>query len=709
MTSTFPQRVAFEDHRLMQARDLEDEQLYHLQRRWQHNLALHSWGILCGLEVTVGVNDSQQLKITVHPGMALDGYGRELVVARVLEPTDYLSPAKSYDLWLEFNYTFEASQEPADDTACLPADTGLRRIAEQPLVRVRETAERVSGDVTRPPGVPLGDLYFSPEQPMKFDPAAKWPVFLCRLEFVDKRWRVDPTERHYAGLIAERIEVPVQRASSAGSQASTGDAATPARRTAIINGGHPDRSEWRFAVLDEPSSSKSEQTAADNRRLTLPDDVPAPLSIRTVKPPTAQPKDKPTVGNDKPPQSLAQDTEIRWQAERIVVEGDMTLLGGAGLQFEATPPGQKPIEPTTGWGIYRNFRPPSSEPAGDANANQFADVLQISMPDSGKGWNSVAIGAVDAAGKFTPIVEVRDDSSVDITGDLRVHGEVYAETSDLPPINRPEVIIKLSESIQKALKDGLIKSETIDSLAGTIFPKASPKQIGVSLATITEDEKKKEVFTPLIEPIVSLAQDNEFAGSVATCIENGNGRGQENLYKSLAGPIVKLADEPNTNVFAKEFSLAFGEASSKHSSGFEILCKTLLANAIAQQLTPESFLSGLKDAPDKTNLKKIFSELWMHNSLAKTLAIAAPASSGAYTAFTESLPVKVKPQLIAAIAEGFEKLWSTERYATLLAEAVPKEAQTLRKFAEVLNDGHHDEEKNALLVALKELPRIPRE
>ena len=110
MSSTFPQRVAFEDHRFMQAIDLEDEQLYHLQRRWQHNLALHSWGILCGLEVRSNGGDFRRPKIVIHPGMALDGYGRELVLTETVDigaQGNILDPAVTYDVWLTWNVTYD--------------------------------------------------------------------------------------------------------------------------------------------------------------------------------------------------------------------------------------------------------------------------------------------------------------------------------------------------------------------------------------------------------------------------------------------------------------------------------------------------------------------------------------------------------------------------------------------------------------------------
>ena len=211
MSSTYPQRVEFEDHRFVRAIDLEDEQLYHLQRRWQHNLGLHSWGILCGLEVRNIGGTLRQPVVIIHKGMALDGYGRELVVTdvlRVLRPDETLDPAVTYDVWLTYNVGIDnGGTNPVDDCTslesdccCSPPDMNLRRIVEQPQILRLHTSARQSGSVTQPREVPAGDLDFSPERPMKFDAASQWPVFLCKLECNGTVWNVDSSERHYGGL-----------------------------------------------------------------------------------------------------------------------------------------------------------------------------------------------------------------------------------------------------------------------------------------------------------------------------------------------------------------------------------------------------------------------------------------------------------------------------------------------------------------------------
>src|SRR5947209_3916492 len=65
----------------MAARDFADEQAYFLSHQRLHNRLLHGWGVVCGLGVTRHPNpDCGSRWIIVHPGVALDCCGRELIL-----------------------------------------------------------------------------------------------------------------------------------------------------------------------------------------------------------------------------------------------------------------------------------------------------------------------------------------------------------------------------------------------------------------------------------------------------------------------------------------------------------------------------------------------------------------------------------------------------------------------------------------------------
>jgi hypothetical protein len=68
--------------KLMTVRDFETEQRYGQGHRYLHNQALHGWGVVCGLRVEPKGGPGNEQKLVVHPGVALDCCGHEIVVAR---------------------------------------------------------------------------------------------------------------------------------------------------------------------------------------------------------------------------------------------------------------------------------------------------------------------------------------------------------------------------------------------------------------------------------------------------------------------------------------------------------------------------------------------------------------------------------------------------------------------------------------------------
>lgn len=67
--------------RFITARDLTDEQEYHLERHRLHNRLLHGWGTVCGLAVHPHDRaDCAHEWVWVDPGIAIDCRGREIVL-----------------------------------------------------------------------------------------------------------------------------------------------------------------------------------------------------------------------------------------------------------------------------------------------------------------------------------------------------------------------------------------------------------------------------------------------------------------------------------------------------------------------------------------------------------------------------------------------------------------------------------------------------
>ncbi|GAA2471644.1 hypothetical protein [Terrabacter carboxydivorans] len=68
-------RVNFFEGRLVTAEDLGSEQQASRERVWLHNRMLHGAGVVAGFEVSV-----EGEELVVSPGMAIDGFGREIVL-----------------------------------------------------------------------------------------------------------------------------------------------------------------------------------------------------------------------------------------------------------------------------------------------------------------------------------------------------------------------------------------------------------------------------------------------------------------------------------------------------------------------------------------------------------------------------------------------------------------------------------------------------
>jgi len=72
-------RLNYYDHQFLRAPDFSDEQNYHLGMRRLHNSALHTWGVVQGLQVSLA-GGGTGTAVTVNAGVALDSAGREIVL-----------------------------------------------------------------------------------------------------------------------------------------------------------------------------------------------------------------------------------------------------------------------------------------------------------------------------------------------------------------------------------------------------------------------------------------------------------------------------------------------------------------------------------------------------------------------------------------------------------------------------------------------------
>jgi hypothetical protein len=184
--------------------------------------------------------------------MAVDGYGRELVVPERLPlPLGAFDDRGSDILDVSLVYDRRVGDAaPAGYGGCDQAGDGpFYRWIEAPRIEV-EPGDPDPADRRHPPAVPPADQGFSPSRTPPDDPLREWPVFLGRVT----RDRSDPSRptyavdlagRPYVDLVGEYVRAASGRAAiqiGEFSQAATGGASTvPGAPAAAVN--------RRFAVF----------------------------------------------------------------------------------------------------------------------------------------------------------------------------------------------------------------------------------------------------------------------------------------------------------------------------------------------------------------------------------------------------------------------------------------------------------------------------
>lgn len=200
------QRPRFRERQVLRVADLEAEQSYLVAARRRHNIGWHGWGIVQGLEI---VNTPE---LVVQPGIAVDGYGRELIVsAPVTIPRDAFTELadEALDVWLVYGLT-PVDVPQRGSYACGPGRNSRTRL--QPRLRFTSAPKnerRLPIEVPRQLfEVPSEDLPFLPHRMPPDDPAREWPIYLGTI-----RKAYDPNSpRPFATLTGELVTAPSGRA-----------------------------------------------------------------------------------------------------------------------------------------------------------------------------------------------------------------------------------------------------------------------------------------------------------------------------------------------------------------------------------------------------------------------------------------------------------------------------------------------------------------
>ncbi len=208
MTQMSIARVHYFDRQFLRTEDFVDEQNYHLAMRRRHNIGHHTWGIVSGLELTL----DDDARPAVAEGLAVDGYGRELILperSRLGVAAFDERDTDELDVWLLYD---RVGSEPTPAGYVPPGqgEGSFYRWRETPLLRLDQID--ASARFRQPPSVPEGDLDFDPSRIPTDEVSQDWPVFLGRVRRQQSEdgatYTVDGTGRPYAGLVGAAVVAP---------------------------------------------------------------------------------------------------------------------------------------------------------------------------------------------------------------------------------------------------------------------------------------------------------------------------------------------------------------------------------------------------------------------------------------------------------------------------------------------------------------------
>jgi hypothetical protein len=131
--STDIERMNYYEGEYLGAVDFAAEQQYHRNMRQRHNVGQHTWGIVSGLDLALAPNGGTSngnatVDVYLQPGMAVDGFGREIVVLGQAALTEtmfaafYDPSAAASPMWIAVWIGYQQSLLQASADVCSSAN-----------------------------------------------------------------------------------------------------------------------------------------------------------------------------------------------------------------------------------------------------------------------------------------------------------------------------------------------------------------------------------------------------------------------------------------------------------------------------------------------------------------------------------------------------------------------------------------------------------
>ena len=420
MTDQRVMRVNYYERQFLRAQDFSDEQAYHIGMRRRHNLAHHIWGIVRGLELEYSETDRT---FTVKPGIAVDGYGRELIVT---EPRSYeIGIFQNFDgdridLWLE--YRLKAAAQSSVGRICAAdeeAANNVDRWEEVPEIVLR--ADTVNDTDRRSPRSVPASENFSASQTPPDSPERYFPVYLgqmCRTTIGRQTtYTAELLGRPYAGVVGSEILHPTGKV-----------------RVELCKDNRPHfavyiaKQDTKQAVRTsklQPQRQFNPQSAADGDALVQP-----ALKIHR--------------------NLFSQNYEIELNGNMQVV-GDVNITGALEFTLPATPATTSSLVPNPG-AIY--LSKPDNELV-NSNVRELRVELGKELSDPTR----FTVGVWSEEKKFKPILQIEN-------GKVTVTGTLIAQRIALL-----DVVPRQTEEAMRLLAERRLSSRTVDAGLGTLLDK----------------------------------------------------------------------------------------------------------------------------------------------------------------------------------------------------------------------------------------------
>jgi hypothetical protein len=222
------ERVLYSERQFLGVADFQDDQDYHRHALGRHEIGAHTWGIVTGLELVENPDpsDAQFVDPVLNPGLAVDGYGRQIVSFGALTIDAALFDAFTTDghrsVWIQY-----------DETTARPAGDGFADCRDGQATRTIETFEIVidpplstttviiDGVAAAVPPAPAGTPEIAADASVPYQelpvepPVNRWLVRLGSLRWDGTVSRFRPAasgrldeERRYVGAVAASVLSP---------------------------------------------------------------------------------------------------------------------------------------------------------------------------------------------------------------------------------------------------------------------------------------------------------------------------------------------------------------------------------------------------------------------------------------------------------------------------------------------------------------------